>query len=114
MAPKKNPLKLNGLQLRTLALLQELARYPDAATKDEASGEVRIDALPHIHGNHVHIGRFVVSSRDASGLSNEAVWVALDRKKLARSDYPASLTLLPDGLTYDTGLTEQFLGHSDH
>ena len=114
MPTKKNPLKLNPLQLRTLALFQELARYPDTATKDEASGEVTIAALPHIHGNHVHIGRFLVSSRDASGLTNEAVWVALSRKGLARSDFPEGLTLLPAGVEYDTGLTESLLGHSDH
>ena len=50
MPPKKNPLKLNPLQLRTLALFQELARYPDTSTKDEATGEVTISALPHLHG----------------------------------------------------------------
>lgn len=113
MPPKKNPLKLNPLQLRTLALFQELARHPETAS-GSAGGEVRIDALPHVHGNHVHIGRFVVSARDASGLNNEAVWVALERKKLARSEYPASLTLTAEGLGYDTGLAERMLGHSDH
>ena len=34
------------------------------------------------------IGRFTVSTRDASGLSNPAVWVALARKGLARTDGP--------------------------
>ncbi len=114
MPPKQNPLKLNPLQLRTLALFQELARHPDTSSRSAETGEVRIDALPHLHGNHVHIGRFVVSARDASGLGNEAVWVALERKKLARSDFPASLILTPAGIDYDTGLGEKMLGQSDH
>jgi hypothetical protein len=37
MPPKKNPLKLNKLQLRTLALAQVLARDPETGLKDEAS-----------------------------------------------------------------------------
>jgi hypothetical protein len=114
MPPKKNPLKLNPLQLRTLALFQELARYPDTSTKDEATGEVTISALPHLHGNHAHLGRFVVSARDVSGLANEAVWIALARKGLAKSDFSTGIVLLPAALEYDTGLTESFLGHSDH
>ena len=32
MAKKQNPLNLNPLQLRTLTLLQELARHPGHAT----------------------------------------------------------------------------------
>ena len=51
MAPRKNPLKLNKLQLRTLALAQVLAR--DSGRLDEASGEVTLSSLPHPHGDHV-------------------------------------------------------------
>src|SRR2546421_5475831 len=35
MAPKKNPLNLNALQLRTLTLLQQLARLPDYSRPGE-------------------------------------------------------------------------------
>ena len=67
MAPKNNPLKLNKLQLRTLALAQMIAANPALSKLDEESGEVILLHLPQPHGNHVHVGEFVVSARDASG-----------------------------------------------
>ncbi|MBM3951990.1 MAG: hypothetical protein FJ311_11110 [Rhodospirillales bacterium] len=115
MPPKNNPLKLNALQLRTLALLQELARHPATATRDPASGEATINHLPHVHGDHVHIGELVVSARDASGFSNPSVWAALERKGLVRGDFPhASVTLTVLGLGYETGLGRIRAGQSDH
>ena len=42
MPPKINPLKLNKLQLRTLALAQVLANDPNTGVRDEASGEVSL------------------------------------------------------------------------
>ena len=115
MAPKQNPLKLNPLQLRTLALLQELARHPETCTLDPHSGEATIAHLPHAHGDHVHVGELVVSARDASGLSNPAVWAALERKGLVRGSFPhAAITLTALGLTYDTGLGGVPSAHSDH
>ncbi len=104
MPPKKNPLKLNKLQLRTLALAQALAREDDIARKDEASGDVHLLEIPRPHGDHVHIGRFLVSARDASGLSNPAVWRVLLRKGLARIDRPGGPTITAQGIAYDTGL----------
>ena len=85
MPPKKNPLKLNALQLKTLTLFQELARNPETSTRIEQTGEVAITAMPHPHGDHFHVGKAVVLSRDATGLANPAVWNALERKGLARS-----------------------------
>lgn len=115
MPPKKNPLKLNKLQNRTLLLMQELARDPGTGTPDPNTGEVLLSSLPSPHGNHVHIGGFVVSSRDASGFSNEAVWTVLQRKGLARIiEFPVAVMLTPLGQTYDTGLSEQVAHHSDH
>ena len=74
MPPKTNPLKLNKLQLRTLALAQVLANDPDSGLRDDASGEVTLMSLPRPHGDHVHIGAFVVSARDALGrTSSESV-----------------------------------------
>jgi hypothetical protein len=35
MPPKRNPLNLNALQLKTLTLLQELARLTDYSRPDE-------------------------------------------------------------------------------
>ena len=49
MPPKRNPLQLNKLQLKTLTLLQELAKLPDMATPNAETGEVtwREDVGPH-------------------------------------------------------------------
>ena len=113
MPPKINPLKLNKLQLRTLALAQILADDPGSAQRDEASGEVTLMSLPRLHGDHVHIGEFVVASRDASGFANPAVWTVLTRKGLTRTG-PMGVILTVEGLNYDTGLAERFAAASDH
>ena len=113
MAPKNNPLKLNKLQLRTLALAQVLAADPESGLRDDVSGEVKLMSLPRAHGDHVHIGGFVVAASDASGFANPAVWTALGRKGLTRTD-PMGVTLTVDGLNYDTGLGDRFAAASDH
>jgi len=114
VAPRKNPLKLNKLQLRTLALAQVLANDPSTAQRDSDSGDAVLLGLPHAHGNHMHVGKFVVSSRDASGLFNPAVWTALARKGLVRQEGPVSITLTAAGVAYDTGFGDRFLTPSDH
>ena len=111
---KANHLNLNALQSRTLVLLQELARNPETSARDEETGDIEITSLPHAHGDHMHIGRYVVSARDASGFSNPAVWAALTRKGLAKAEYPYRLSLTPLGLSYDTGLGEPEMHDSDH
>jgi len=114
MATKRNPLKLNKLQLRTLLLFQELARHPETASVDEKTGEVLLSTLPRPHGDHVHIGSLVVSSTDASGLENRSVWNALERKGLARASFPVSIILTKAGVDYDTGLSDRISHPSDH
>jgi hypothetical protein len=114
MPPKQNPLRLNPLQLKTLALFQELARYPAYSTRQPDTGEVFVSQIPHPHGNHFHVGNKTVSAKDATGLSNPAVWIALDRKGLTRSNFPGSVVLTRDGLAYDTGVADQILHGSDH
>lgn len=111
MPPRTNPLKLNKLQLRTLALLQVLAE--DSGAPDPDSGDVVVTQLPQLHGDHVHVGPFTVSSRDASGFTNPAVWVALARKGLARHD-GLSTILTAEGAAYDTGLADRLTVPSDH
>ncbi|MGD9537188.1 MAG: hypothetical protein AB7P52_06475 [Alphaproteobacteria bacterium] len=114
MSPVKNPLKLNGLQLKTLAILQALAEAGGAAA-DEASGETVLDHLPHPHGDHFHIGHHVVAARDASGLGNRSVWLALERKGLARIlAFPRAIALTKTGRDYDTGLAPAILHGHDH
>ena len=73
MAPRRNPLQLNSLQLKTLTLLQELARLPALSRPADEVGDLPIASLPRPHGDHFHLGDAVVASRDASGLSNPAV-----------------------------------------
>lgn len=114
MPSRRNPLKLNPLQAKTLTLLQELARHPELSTRVEETGEVFITQLPQPHGNHFHIGSRVVASRDATGLHNPAVWLALERKGLVRGSFPVGLSVTADGLEYDTGLREAILHGADH
>ena len=113
MPPRNNPLKLNPLQLRTLTLLQAMARIPGAAQRSDA-GEAAISQFPQAHGDHFHLGDAVVAGKDATGLYNEAVWNALARKGLARSDYPRQIVLTVAGLGYDTGLAGDMLRSSSH
>jgi hypothetical protein len=114
MAPKRNPLNLNPLQLKTLTLLQELARLPNHSRPADEPGAVLVDNLPHPHGDHFHVGAAVVLTRDATGLINEAAWVALERKGLIRSQFPDAAVLTPAGLAYDTGLAASLLHRGDH
>ena len=114
MTAKRNPLRLNPLQLKTLTILQELARSPATSTRDPDTGEVTITMLPQPHGNHMHVGRRVVATRDATGLHNQAVWNALQRKGLAYGAYPYAIRLTPLGSTYETGLRDAILIGSDH
>jgi len=113
MPPKQNPLKLNPLQLRTLTLLQAIARIPGAATSG-ANGDVVISQFPAAHGDHFHLGDAVVAGKDATGLYNEAVWNALTRKGLARGDWPHQIALTSGGLAYDTGLSDEILRKNEH
>ncbi|HUI17727.1 MAG TPA: hypothetical protein VL244_08695 [Alphaproteobacteria bacterium] len=114
MPAKRNPLKLNPLQLKTLTLLQELARHPEHATRHGEDGGVMVSQLPAPHGDHFHVGAFAVAARDATGLSNPAVFTALERKGLIRSLYPMGAVLTPGGLAYETGMREQILHGGQH
>jgi hypothetical protein len=115
MPPKANPLNLNPLQLRTLTLLQALARLEGHARPAEEEGHVIVTGFPGQHGDHFHLGDAVVSASDATGLHHEAAWVALERKGLLRSMFPMAAVLTPAGLAYDTGLAERILHrHGGH
>jgi hypothetical protein len=114
MPPKANPLKLNPLQLRTLTLLQALARVPGASSGGPGPGEVTVARFPQAHGDHFHLGDAVVSGKDATGLYNDKVWHALERKGLAKADYPHRIVLTAAGLGYDTGLAHEILRKSAH
>ena len=114
MPPKNNPLRLNALQLKTLTIFQQLARFPESSTRNEDTGEVAITNLPNPHGNHFHCGDAVVMSSDATGLRNEGVWRALERKGLAKSMFPVGVLLTPEGQSYETGLSDRILHRSDH
>ena len=114
MPPRNNPLRLNKLQLKTLCLLQELARYPESSSPIADTGEVTISNLPHPHGDHFHVGRRVTLAKDATGLRNHAVWLALERKGLARSGFPLVITLTAEGIRYDTGMEGSILVGEEH
>ena len=114
MIDKKNPLKLNALQLRTLTVLQALSKVPEAAAEGPQSGEITISRFPQPHADHFHLGDALVMGRDATGLFNQAVWHALERKGLARADWPNAVTLTAAGLAYDTGDMRSILHRSGH
>jgi hypothetical protein len=113
MAPRKNPLNLNPLQLKTLTLFQELARSPRHAEPQE-DGAVMVRDLPHPHGDHFHVGAATVLASDATGLGNPSVWLALERKGLIKSRFPDEVLLTPAGLGYDTGVADSILHRADH
>ena len=114
MPAKTNPLKLNPLQLKTLTLLQQIARTSGLSTPVAETGEVAINHLPHAHGDHFHVGDAVVMARDASGLHNQSVWLALDRKGLVRNSPEHGVLLTKAGIDYETGLAGQILHRSNH
>ena len=109
MPSKRNPLQLNALQLKTLTLLQELARLPGFSRPADEAGEVAIAGLPRPHGDHFHLDDAVVASRDATGLDNPAVWAALERKGLVRPLENGGGALTRLGLGYPTGLRAALL-----
>jgi len=113
VAPKLNPAKLNPLQLKTLTLLQAIARIPGAA-QAEADGAIRILQFPHAHGDHFHLGDATVRSSDATGLENQNVWSALARKGLIKCEWPHQIALTPAGVAYDTGIADQILHSGGH
>ncbi len=113
MPPKRNPLSLNSLQLKTLTLLQELARVAGRTPPDDMPG-IAITELPDPHGDHFHLGEAVVAVRDATGLRNPSVWAALERKGLIRPKLPEAVILTPLGQEYDTGLRDSILHRSSH
>ena len=111
--PKPNPQKLNPLQLRTLTLLQAIAKIPGASSPTP-DGDTAITQFPHAHGDHFHLGDAMVAASDATGLENQNVWNALTRKGLLKSEWPHNIALTPDGLAYDTGMLDRILHHGGH
>lgn len=110
----KKPAKLNGLQAKTLALLQQLAKHPDSSAAIEGSDDISITRLPHAHGDHMHVGDVVVAARDASGLNNPSVWMALIRKGMVRDGWETEIVITEAGLKHITGLEDKFMTASDH
>ena len=114
MQTKRNPLNLNPLQLKTLTLLQELARLTGKPAVEDEPGGLAISELPDPHGDHFHLGEAVVAARDATGLRNPSVWAALERKGLIRPKLPEAVILTALGQEYETGLREVILHRAGH
>jgi len=114
MPPKRNPLNLNPLQLKTLTLLQELAQLAGKPAPEDEPGGLAITELPNPHGDHFHLGESLVAARDATGLRNPAVWAALERKGLIRPKLPEAVILTPLGQQYDTGLRDTMFHRAEH
>ena len=119
MPPKRNPLKLNTLQLKTLTLFQAMAEITESGETDPDTGDRQITRFPHAHGDHIHLGDGYIMGKDATGMGNESVWLALDRKGLTKSSYPRSIAITAAGLAYDTGMRDKIIhapegGGGDH
>lgn len=114
MLPPTKKIKLNPLQSKTLILLQILARDAESSAPVADSEDIRITQMPHGHGNHVHVGQYVVSAKDASGLENPAVWAALVRKGFVRENWQTEIVIKATGLAFSTGLENKFVSTSDH
>ena len=113
MALLNNPLRLNNLQLKTLALFQELSCISDYSNQLEDGGRM-IQWIPSPHGDHFHIGSAIVKTKDATGLNNENVWNALERKALIKKEnFPRSLVLTRSGQDYITRIKQQLILGSD-
>jgi hypothetical protein len=110
---RANPKKLNALQLKTLAILQAMAAESSFADPPAEDGTVAIHSMPHAHGDHFHLGRAVVSGRDATGLGNPNVISALLRKGLLVSR-PGRLVLTREAVAYETGVAARILHRPDH
>src|SRR3546814_14942103 len=113
MPPKNNPLNLNPLQLKTLTLLQAIARLEGFSKPGEAEGERDIVQMLHAHGEHFHVGDALVMARAATGLQNEAVWTVLERKGLVRTNFPQSATMTDEGLASDHGTIDRAEGRAE-
>ncbi|MEH6525977.1 MAG: hypothetical protein V7723_07870 [Sneathiella sp.] len=114
MASPTKKIKLNPLQSKTLVLLQILARDADSSAAIAESNDIRVTRLPHGHGNHMHVGQYVVAAKDASGLDNPAVWTALSRKGFVRENWQTEIIITAAGLAFSTGLESKFVSTSDH
>ena len=111
---RPNPKKLNPLQLRTLTLLQALARERAFADPPQPDGAVSIHTLPQAHGDHFHVGPAVVSVRNATGLGNPSVLNALARKGFLLAGRSGLPVLTAEGLAYNTGIAAEILHGDDH
>jgi len=106
-------IKLNKLQAKTLVLAQQVVIAQGDVGNNE-DGSVTLLRLPQPHGNHVHVGKFVVSVADFTGFDNGNVWSALQRKGLVIEMDGGAIAITQLGLSFETGLGEKFLQASDH
>ncbi len=104
---RANPKKLNPLQLKTLAILQAMAKDQGLANPADPDGTVLIHSWPHAHGDHFHVGRAVVRARDATGFGNPNVMNALVRKGLLLAGAAGAPILTAEGVGYETGVAAE-------
>lgn len=106
--PQPNPLNLHKLQLKTLSLLQAIARQPELAEDTAEGGRViPASSIPHAHGTRFQIAGSMVDARHARGLDKETIWKALEENGLAVSGWPDKITLTKAGQDYYTGVARE-------
>ena len=89
MPPKRNPLNLNPLQLKTLTLLQALARLPGHARPPGEDGAILVVGPAAAAWRPFPSRRRGGACRATRpGSPTAAAWVALERKGLIKSQFP--------------------------
>ena len=113
MPQKRNPLNLNALQLRTLTLLQEMARLggKQAAGKTPNPAASRLPRSARAWGSFPS-RRGACRARHATGLRNPAVFAALERKGLIQPKSPEAV-ILTGGPGIRTGSRDTILRRVD-
>lgn len=86
-----------------------MERFPETSSENIETGEVMISNLPKPRGSQFNCGDSIVLTKNSTGLTNESVWKALERKGLARSFFPLGIAITTNGMNYDTGLSKLIL-----
>jgi len=101
---KINPLKLKKSELKTLALIQELARRDESSwAQSNIEGDQRVNITPTPVEDRLYFGNFSIPKPTTARLFKRGVWLELERKGLAKPITDHSVTITREGLNYPTG-----------
>ena len=106
----ENPLHLTPAELKTLALIQELARRDESVwAMDNVDGDQRVNLRFQPHNDVCYFGHLAVPAEEASIVLQNDVWLNLETKGLAKGHAQESATITQAGKTYPTGRNGFFI-----